>query len=795
MVKSTDSSRNMRRLPIAGFLHSAYNRAMARKKRTRYVRQSFQSLFVGVLVSVLKILGKPLYYLSISVLILAPFLILFVAIPSFGVWILSGISHVVVSFTTVGGILAQRGFTVATIFAVLLAMSSTVFYFLILRDLPSPRELVTRKQIVTTKIYDRNGILLYKIYKDENRTLVPLSTVPDSLKAATISIEDRSFYQHGGFSLSGIFRAVLANIQGKKVQGGSTITQQLVKNTLLTPEKTVRRKIRELILSVMVEASLKKDEILEMYFNEVSFGGSVYGVEEASRRYFNKSVRDLTLAESAYLAGLPQAPSAYSPFGPTPEIGFQRQHQVLQRMVEDRYITQKQADAAKGEKLVFQPDLNDIRAPHFVMYVRDLLAKQYGEEVLAQGGLDVITTLDYSVQQLAQQAVEKELQRLQRMHVTNAAVLVTNPQTGEILAMVGSKDYFNVERDGQVNVTLRLRQPGSSIKPLTYSVAFQKGMTPATMIDDAPITFRLNGSAPYSPRNYDGNYHGRVTTRTALANSYNIPAVKTLASVGIPAMVQQGRAMGITTWDDAAASRFGLSLTLGGGEITMIDMAKLYGTFPNNGLTVSINPILSVKNYKGNTLYTNPCTHEVTPCKGIRTLDPRIAYQITDILSDNNARAAAFGFNSVLNIPKQQVAVKTGTTNSLRDNWTFGYTNTRLVSTWVGNNDNTPMSAVASGITGASPIWNTIMRGLLEGQESNRFASPSGLLKLQICTSTGTLSCKACPSQKVEYFIPGTEPKQACTDEMFTPKTEDQQGQAGTPPRDTMLNGAFIQAR
>lgn len=769
---------------------------MARKKRTRHISQSFQSLFVSVFFAGLKTLGKPLYYLSISLLILAPFLILCVAIPSLGTWMFSGIRDgVVVLCTAAAAVLTQRGFTIAIIFAILFAVSSTVFYMLILRDLPSPRELVTRRQIVTTKIYDRNGILLYKIYKDENRTLIPLSVVPDFLKNATISIEDRSFYQHGGFSISGIFRAIFANVQGKRVQGGSTITQQLVKNTLLTPEKTIRRKIREIILSIMVEASLEKDEILEMYFNEVSFGGSVYGVEEASRRYFNKSAHNLTLAESAYLAGLPQAPSTYSPFGPTPEVGFQRQHQVLQRMVEDKYITQEQAETAKREKLVFQPDLNDIHAPHFVMYVRDLLAKQYGEEVLAQGGLDVITTLDYTVQQLAQQSVEKELQRLQRMHVTNAAALVTNPQTGEILAMVGSKDYFDVEHDGQVNVTLRPRQPGSSIKPLTYSVAFQKGMTPVTMIDDAPITFRLNGSAPYSPRNYDGNYHGRVTARTALANSYNIPAVKTLASVGIPAMVQQGRAMGITTWDDTASSRFGLSLTLGGGEITMIDMAKLYGTFPNNGMTVGINPILSVKNYKGDTLYTNPCTHEVTPCKGVRTLDPRIAYQITNILSDNAARSSAFGFNSVLNIPKQQVAVKTGTTNSLRDNWTFGYTNTRLVSTWVGNNDNTPMSAVASGITGASPIWNTIMRGLLEGQESNHFASPSGLLKLQVCTSTGTLSCAACPSQKVEYFIPGTEPKQACTDEMFTPKTEDQQGQTGAIPRDNMLNGAFIQAR
>src|SRR3989344_7081700 len=301
----------------------------------------------------------------------------------------------------------------------------TFSYFYIFKDLPSPKELITRKQILTTKIYDRNHVVLYKMFKDENRTLVPLSAVPIALQQATIAIEDKDFYAHGGFSLRGIARAMVVNIQGEKIEGGSTITQQLIKNTLLTPEKTLRRKIREVILSVMVEAMVNKEKILEMYFNEVSYGGSVYGVEEASRRYFDKSVRDLSLAESAYLAGLPQAPSAFSPFGPTPELGFTRQQQVLQRMVEDGYITQEQADSAKGEKLIFQPDLNDIRAPHFVMYVRDLLAKQYGEEVLAQGGLDVITTLDYTIQQLAQQSVEKELQRLQRMHVTNAAALVT----------------------------------------------------------------------------------------------------------------------------------------------------------------------------------------------------------------------------------------------------------------------------------------------------------------------------------------------------------------------------------
>lgn len=726
--------------------------------------------------------GKPLYYITSFLFVIIPFLFLTITIPRFFRAVTSSLFPLISSIKTY---VVYKGTHLGIFVSVVLMIMGITLYSFILRDLPSPRELITRKQIVTTKIYDRNGEVLYKIYKDENRTLVPLSSIPLPLKQATLAIEDKDFYRHNGFSFAGIARAIRANIERKKIQGGSTITQQLVKNTLLTPEKTLRRKMREIVLSMMVEATLNKDEILEMYFNEVSYGGSVYGAEEASRRYFNKSVRELTLAESAYLAGLPQAPTAYSPFGPTPEYGFMRQHQVLQRMVEDRYITEEQAQYAREEKITFQPDLNNIKAPHFVMYVRDLLAKEYGEEVVAQGGLEVVTSLDYSIQSLAQQSIEKELQRLQRLNVSNAAALVTNPQTGEILAMVGSKDYFDVKHDGQVNVTIRPRQPGSSIKPLTYATAFERGMTPASMIEDAPITYKMIGSPPYSPRNYDGNYHGKVTIRTALANSYNIPAVKTLATVGVSTVVQQGRKMGITTWGDEEASRFGLSLTLGGGEILMTDMATLYGTFPNEGITVPLSPIISVKNYKGETLYANPCIHQTTPCHGTRTLDPRVSYQITDILSDTIARAPAFGMNSVLTIPKQQVAVKTGTTNSLRDNWTFGYISNRVIGAWVGNNDNTPMSHIASGITGASPIWNAIMRGLLDEHEPHRFASPSGLLKLRTCAVTGTLSCKACPLQKDEYFIPGTEPKQACTDEMFIPKDDQQNGEK----RDGILEG------
>lgn len=667
------------------------------------------------------------------------------------------------------------------------AAASTAFYQLILKDLPRPETLLTRQPIITTKIMDRNGLVLYNIYKDQNRTIVPLERIPVHLRQATIAIEDREFYSHKGFSLRGILRALKANLEKQDIQGGSTITQQLIKNTLLSPERTIRRKVKEVVLAVWVETKISKDDILAMYFNEVSYGGSLHGAEAASRAYFNKSVNELSLAESAFLAGLPQAPSTYSPFGPKPELGNARQQLVLQRMVEDGYITSQQAQEAQAQQLKFQPDRNDIKAPHFVMYVRELLAKQFGEDVVSQGGLQVWTTLDYNVQQTAEKAVLQELERLKQMRVKNGAALVTNPMTGEVLAMVGSHDYFDIENDGQVNVTIRPRQPGSSIKPLTYATALERGLvTPSTTIEDAPVVYKSVGSPPYAPKNYDGAFHGKVSVRTALANSYNIPAVKTLASVGVQTVVEKGRQLGITTWDDAAASRFGLALTLGGGEVLMTDMARVFGTFAANGQNVPLNPILKVENYKGETKYENPClpgAGKPELCPRRQVLDPRIAYQITDILSDNLARAPAFGLHSVLTIPDQQVAVKTGTTNNLRDNWTDGYISDRVVITWVGNNDNAPMSRVASGITGASPIWNTIMRSLLKKDAPHTFRPPENLIKLKICADTGTLPCGPCPKIREEWFLPGSEPKSSCTqDSLKLPEKK-------TSSRDKILEG------
>ncbi len=653
----------------------------------------------------------------------------------------------------------------STLLTAIIIGSSYAAYIYIFKDLPSPQQLVEDKPPATTKILDRNGKELFRLYNEENRTPIPLQQVPALVINATIAIEDQHFYTHHGFSIRGITRATFANLQGKSIQGGSTITQQLVKNRLLSPERTLQRKLKEIILSILVDGTYTKEQILEMYLNEVAYGGSTYGIEAAAQRYFRKRTQDLTLAEASLLAGLPAAPSAYSPFGANPELAKARQSEVLRRMVEDGYITAEEAQIASQEPLNLQPDQIEINAPHFVMYVKQLLAEQYGEAMVHEGGLEVTTTLDLDLQQQVQSIVTTELDTLAKLKISNGAALVTNPQTGEILSMVGSKNYFDFAHDGQVNVTLRPRQPGSAIKPITYALAFEQGRKPSTTEEDTPITFQVAGSKPYSPKNYDGRYHGKVTLREALGSSYNIPAVKLLAQIGINSIIDKGQALGITTWNDR--TRFGLSLTLGGGEVLMTDLATVYGTFANMGTTVDLNPLLEVKTYKGEVLYHNSCGLERVGCPTKRTLSSLAAYFITDVLSDNQARTPGFGPRSVLFIPNQQVAVKTGTTNNLRDNWSIGYSTDRLVAVWVGNNDNTPMSYVASGITGASPIWNKIMRLMLDDDQPHRFATPSGLIKVPICVNTGTLPCRNCPVVKEELFVLGTQPTQNCNPNSF----------------------------
>lgn len=598
-------------------------------------------------------------------------------------------------------------------------------------DLPDPNLLSEQLPYVSSKITDRHGSVLYRLYDEENRTLIPLREISNSVIEATIAIEDKDFWHHHGFSLRAIIRAALSNSQSELTQGGSTITQQLVKNRLLSPERTIQRKIKEVLLSVMTEQRYSKETILTMYLNQVPYGGSTYGIEEAAQRYFGKSASKLDLAESALLAGLPAAPTAYTPYGNSPERAFARQREVLRNMVEAQYITQDEAAIAAQQQLAFRQDSIDIIAPHFVMYVKNELAKTYGENILNRGGLTIKTTLDVPTQMISEKVIEEELTKLAKLKVSNGAALVTNPQTGEILAMVGSKNYFDFANDGQVNVTLRPRQPGSSIKPITYTLAFENGFTPASTIVDAPISFTILGSEPYSPKNYDGTYHGPVTLRQALASSYNVPAVKLLSVLGVNNLISLAEQMGITTWQDR--SRFGLSLTLGGGEVTMIDMVTAYGTLANNGQRVEINPILEVTDLDGKILYNNICAQNPTTCHFPQVIPSGIAYQVTHILKDPVARIPAFGPFSVLTIPGQEVAVKTGTTNNLRDNWTIGYTSERVVATWVGNNDNTSMSYVASGITGASPIWNKIIRTQLSAEKPHVFQRPDSIISMKSC--------------------------------------------------------------
>ncbi len=634
-----------------------------------------------------------------------------------------------------------------------------IFYTTILADLPQVTSLTSAPPTLTTKIYDRHGELLFEIYKNENRSLIKLNELPHHLIEATLSAEDKNFYNHYGVDIAGITRATINNVKCYflnstcSLQGGSTITQQLVKNTLLTPEKTYIRKTKELILSFMVEHAYSKDQILEMYLNQVGYGGTAYGIEQASQQYFGKESKFLSLSESAMLAGLPISPTLLSPFGTNPYLSKIRQQQVLESMVKSGKISEDQKVNALSTPLVFNPQGITIRAPHFVMYVKDLLVKEYGENTVSRGGLEVVTTLDLSMQNLLQEEIKKELDKLQKLHVQNGAGLITRPKTGEILAMVGSHDFFDNEGDGQVNLVLQERQPGSSIKPITYALAFSNGASPASISEDTPICFVIKGQDDYCPKNYDGKFHGRVPLRTALASSYNIPAVKLLNKYGVSNMITLAQKMGITTWNDS--SRFGLSLTLGGGEVTMLDMASVYSVFANNGTKIPINPILSVKDHFGQLLSTKSPTQY--PAEQI--ISPSVAFQINSILSDPIARAPAFGNNSILNLPGKNVAVKTGTTNSMRDNWTFGYTPDILVATWVGNNDNSPMSSIASGITGASPIWAHTMHNLVQSHPVSEWVTPNSLVKVNT-------SCTTPP--RYEYFVKGSEPKINCAQKIGT---------------------------
>lgn len=630
-------------------------------------------------------------------------------------------------------------------------------YFFVLKDIPSTATIGTGTYPQSTNIYDRNGKLLYAFFTSRNQTFVPISKIPENLMNATVAIEDRDFYKHGAIDIRGIMRAFISTVFKKRVQGGSTLTQQLVRASLLTPEQTISRKVKEIILSFLVEAVYPKPKILEMYLNQVSYGGTAWGAQAASYVYFDKPVDKLDLAESAYLAGLPQAPSVYSPFGSHPEFGKSRQIEVLSAMQDQKYITKSQEKKAAAEELKFSKIQNKILAPHFVFYIKDLLVQKYGQRVVEQGGLNVKTSLDLDVQEYAQASVSGELDDLNNPTVSNGAAVVTDPATGEILAMVGSRNYFDTEHDGNVNVAISKRQPGSSIKPINYATGLTLGYPASTPFIDNKICFPQGNGPAYCPANYDGKFHGIVSMRTALANSYNIPAVKMLKLNTVESMIATASAMGITTFNDP--SRYGLSLTLGGGEVYMTEMAQAFGVFANGGYLIPLQPILKVTDSKGKVLeeYKPP----TSPIFGKKVLDPGVAFIISEILRDNGARAAAFGTNTPLRIGTYPVSVKTGTTNDYRDNWTIGYTPSYVVAVWVGNNDNRQMRGIVSGVTGAAPIWHDIMAHLIDGTKPQPPIKPDDVFGTYVCTDTGQIAPadgtpNRCPT-RFEYFIKGKE--------------------------------------
>lgn len=643
------------------------------------------------------------------------------------------------------------------------AIGTVIFLFVVAlgvfawfsRDLPSPGKLAQTEQSATI-FYDRDGKVLFQMYKDKNRLPIAFKDISDNLKKGTISIEDKDFYKHGGISNTGILRSIFMLIVTRKVSGGgSTITQQLIKNVLLDSSQTAARKLKEIILAISVEGKYTKDQILEMYLNEAPYGGSFYGVGSAAKGYFGKSPSQLTLLESAFIAGLPQSPSVYSPFIGVKDAWKGRTKDVLRRMREDGYITTAQEKEAlsKINSLTFSKSRMSMNAPHFVFYVKDLIEKEYGTKILDQG-LKIKTTLSLDVQQKAEKIVKDEIESIKKYKVGNGAVVVLDSATDEVLSMVGSYDY-NDDEYGKYNSAVARRQPGSAVKPITYALAFEKGYTAATMLMDVKTSFPVKDQPDYTPVNYDGKFRGPVQLRFALANSFNIPAVKLVSMIGVSDFLERADLMGLHTLAPTQENlnRFGLSITLGGGEVSLLDLSNAFAVFARGGVRKEPVAILEIKDHSDKIIFT------ARPSKETKVFSSEISFLISHILSDNNARSEAFGLRSYLNIPGKTVAVKTGTTNDKKDNWAVGFTKGVTVGVWVGNNDNTVMDPrVTSGETGASPIWYSLMSELLKKYKDGIIDKPEKVKALQIDPLFGGLP-KDGSQTRSEYFIEGTEPK------------------------------------
>lgn len=607
-----------------------------------------------------------------------------------------------------------------------LILGAVILFWISTFKVPTSDSIRERRVIESTKIYDRTGeILLYDTGGNVRRSIVPIEDISRHIKNATIAIEDKEFYTHIGIKPTAFIRAAIVNmLSGDFSQGGSTITQQVVKNSLLTSEKLISRKLKEWVLAVKLEQVASKDEILSMYLNEIPYGGVLYGVEEASQAFFGKSSRDVTLAEAAYLAALPKAPTFYSPYGKHVDRLEERKNLVLSEMLRSGFITEEEYKGALTEKVKFMAKGDSsIKAPHFVFYVLDYIKKKYGEESLNSEGLRVITSLDFDLQTKGERiAHDYAMSNEKNFNAENTAMVATDPKTGEILAMIGSRDYFDKEIDGAFNVTTAKRQPGSTFKPFVYSQAFIKGYTPETVVFDlktqfsarcSPDNLTMNNGC-YSPRNYDNTFRGPITLRNALAQSLNIPSVKVLYLAGLNESIRLARDMGIESLTNKGD--YGLTLVLGGGEVTPLEMTSAYGVFANNGIKTNISAVKEIKDKNGKVLET----HDPRP---VRVLDKEIALKISDILSDNVARTPAFGPSSVLYFGGRDVAVKTGTTNNYKDAWIIGYTPSVALGAWAGNNDNTPMKKKIAGFI-VAPMWRAFMDEILTKMPYEQFEEP-----------------------------------------------------------------------
>jgi len=624
----------------------------------------------------------------------------------------------------------------------------------------------------SVRITDRNGRLLYEILPEigGRHTVLSVENIPQCLKDATIAVEDKKFYHNPGVDLTGIVRALWINLRGgETLAGGSTITQQVARNLLMSQderiERTLRRKLREALLAWEMTQKLSKDEILALYLNQINYGGMAYGVEAASQTYFGKPASELLLPECALIAGLPQAPGIYNPFT-NPDLAKQRQVIVLGLMEKQGYISHHERVEAEITPMSYNPSPYPIEAPHFIWIIKDQIDKMMSEGILSSHqSLIVRTTLDLNTQNLAEETLKRHIEDFKRQedvsnhNVNNAALVVLDPQNGEILALVGSADYFDQSIDGALDMATSPRQTGSAFKPFIYALALDPTRphtwTPATSILDVSTTFITHDGAPYTPVNYDSHEHGPVSVREALGSSLNIAAVKTLQEVGIENTVDLAHRLGITSLTDAG--QYDLSLALGGGQISLLELSTAYAALANKGYSTGNTSILDIHDADGNLLYTK----ETTP--PLQIFDPSVAWLISDILSDDSARSIGFGPNSTLKL-NRSAAVKTGTTTNFHDNWTIGYTPDLLVGVWVGNSGYEAMHNV-TGLTGAAPIWHEVMRGLLQDHPDQPFERPDGLTQIDVCDLSGRLPTSACQHTHREWFINGTEPTQ--TDSYF----------------------------